>query len=1318
MQVPEPLPPTGRSDATQSRRPDSTPRAAGSSSRLQIGALSGDDAPTVRTGSSSVSSRTGSNPPSGLRVDFVAGNTPPPGPAVLPHPGERIDSFQLEEAIGVGGMGAVFRALDTRLDRHVALKILPPEQASDPEVVQRFYQEGRAAARLDHENIARVYTIGHDSRFHYIAFEYIEGTTARQRVERNGPLPVDEAINFTLQIADALVHAAERGVVHRDIKPSNIIVTPQGRAKLVDMGLARRFERGRDDGLTQSGMTLGTFDYISPEQARDPRDVDVRSDLYSLGCTLFHMLTGRPPFPEGTVLQKLIQHQEETPPDVRALNPNVPRDLASILVKLMAKDRERRYQTPEQLVRDLLTVAGTLGLRSVSPEGLVWLSGDRQPTWERHLVWALPALAFGLIVLSLSWWGQEPAAPAFATGDAPRVTLKDATPSATAGRGTPVDGRSNALGASARETVEPVTVVPAQSVASSRIEVDSSQDLLTILATAAPRSTIVLRDDGPYLLGAEREGRPAVERITRRDLTLKADSGVRPVLRLARDANISGKSRPALLDFVGGHVTLEGLEFVVDPGDRLEPLDAIRTEDTELTLRRCSFRRPGGLTFTGEFLDPFAARVTAVHVRATADRDRDRPPSVTLDRCHVDEGLIGLHANGPSDLMMRDCTLAHADSEPVVWMDNGRSPTPVAAELRFRHVSILAGDAAVFKFDQTEPHVWLDDSVVAAAGTEEATLVASDLPDAFFWRGRGNLYASIGTFLMPTDGRLGREAVRDPARWSETSDEIRERGLTLSSLPIWAEPDPSEALAQDIRNPTRAFRLATTLGAAGDVGVRQGPFGFLVSPPTTLALATPPSAVVSTEREPEPMKVRPRPVTSSTTSDVPAGTPRSTPSAVSTDSGPSNEAGTGATSRMNDLPEMPVMPPAGASREKPTPSPVEPPEVGTNAAEPASASVAESEPVAPSVKPDSNVIRTAEQLRNALIESGGRGATLRLAADADLELSGVVLRGNGTWRIVAEPGKTRPRLRFVPEPRAAILVSSLLELQSGSLNLEGIDVVLPRPTGSREGHATLFSLWPGTDLSLSGCTVTIEGSDALTSVVKVALGDLDEVEGGNGMAVSAATARVTDSLLRCGRDLVDVSAGRRLVLELNNAIVATGGSLIHAHGTHRGQIAERLSLTLRQVTAWLGGGLILLESSQMEPELPVAEVNARDTILSTASKDAPLVLVEGQDSTAAMRDRVVWDGHGVAYHQVTTYRRDQSTQVGAVPTLYDRPSWIVAVGAREQAPFHGDARFAREWDPSRPAWTLRREDVRLAAETPVPAAGCDVDRVPDAPVAP
>ena len=133
-------------------------------------------------------------------------------------------------------MGAVFLATDARLQRDVALKVLPPEQSNDPEVVQRFYQEGRAAARLDHENIARVFTIGSDRGTHFIAFEYIEGSTVRQLVAEHGRLSIGEAINYTLQIAGALVHASERGVVHRDVKPSNIIVTPQGRAKLVDRG--------------------------------------------------------------------------------------------------------------------------------------------------------------------------------------------------------------------------------------------------------------------------------------------------------------------------------------------------------------------------------------------------------------------------------------------------------------------------------------------------------------------------------------------------------------------------------------------------------------------------------------------------------------------------------------------------------------------------------------------------------------------------------------------------------------------------------------------------------------------------------------------------------------------------------------------------------------------------------------------------------------------------------------------------------------------------------------------------------------------------
>ncbi len=445
------------------------------------------DPPTVVRASSSLERRS--------QVECAAG-------AGLPRPGVLIGTFLLEEAIGAGGMGAVFRAHDAQLDRHVALKLLPLDQTSDPEIVQRFYQEGKSAARLDHENIARVYSIGQDGPNHYIAFEYIEGITVRRRVDENGPLPVDEAVDITLQIAQALVHAAARGVVHRDIKPSNIILTPRGRAKLVDMGLARRFERDADHGLTQSGMTLGTFDYISPEQARDPRDVDVRSDLYSLGCTLFQMLTGRPPFPGGTVLQKLLQHQEEPPPEIRGLNPAVPAELARIITKLMAKNRDRRYQSPEQLVRDLLSIAGRLGLAVTPAEQHAWMAASHRVTWERHLVWFFPALAFLVVVAGLVWWGRElntpvPSEPGGLLLRPPRNEpgLIESSSPPTREAAAAAHSEDADLDSSASTPTLPRNFL-----------VRPSDDLLSTIAAAPPRSIITLTEDGPYLLAGRTGG--------------------------------------------------------------------------------------------------------------------------------------------------------------------------------------------------------------------------------------------------------------------------------------------------------------------------------------------------------------------------------------------------------------------------------------------------------------------------------------------------------------------------------------------------------------------------------------------------------------------------------------------------------------------------------------------------------------------------------------------------------------------------------------------------------------------------------------------
>ncbi|MCA9203626.1 MAG: serine/threonine protein kinase, partial [Planctomycetales bacterium] len=306
--------------------------------------------------------------------------------------GQRLNHFMLEEFVGGGGMGAVFRAIDTELGRTVAVKVVSKD-ATDDEVLRRFKNEAQSAARLDHPNIARVYYVGQDRGWNYIVFEYIEGVNVRDLVDHKGPLSLDEAVHYTRQVAEALDHASRRDVVHRDIKPSNVLVMPDGRVKLVDMGLARLHQvEASSQDLTASGVTLGTFDYISPEQARDPRNTDVRSDLYSLGCTIYFMLTGLPPFPEGTVLQKLLSHSSEEPPDPRRLRGDLPDELVRIVMKLLAKQPEKRYQRPSELIGELILLADDLGLPHSDRSGPVWVTTEAaERNWlERHLPWIAP----------------------------------------------------------------------------------------------------------------------------------------------------------------------------------------------------------------------------------------------------------------------------------------------------------------------------------------------------------------------------------------------------------------------------------------------------------------------------------------------------------------------------------------------------------------------------------------------------------------------------------------------------------------------------------------------------------------------------------------------------------------------------------------------------------------------------------------------------------------------------------------------------------------------------------------------------------------
>ncbi|MFM1904483.1 MAG: Serine/threonine-protein kinase PrkC [Planctomycetota bacterium] len=316
--------------------------------------------------------------------------------------GTMLGPYRLDAFIGGGGMGAVFRALDTTLDRTVAVKVLARSQSDDEENLRRFRNEAQSAARLDHENIGRVHAVGSDGEWHYIVFEYIEGTNIRDLVREQGPFSPARTIDIAIQVADALEHASRREVVHRDIKPSNIVITPAGRPRIVDMGLARLHQVAGDDDLTMSGMTLGTFDYISPEQARDPRAADVRSDLYSLGCTMFFMLVGRAPFAEGTMVQKLLQHQQAEPPAIDDLRPEVPRRLAAIIERLMAKDPLDRYQRPAVLAADLAACAESEGYSVMAGRPIDSAERLRPPGVSRA-VWLIPALLLVAVVAGL-WW--------------------------------------------------------------------------------------------------------------------------------------------------------------------------------------------------------------------------------------------------------------------------------------------------------------------------------------------------------------------------------------------------------------------------------------------------------------------------------------------------------------------------------------------------------------------------------------------------------------------------------------------------------------------------------------------------------------------------------------------------------------------------------------------------------------------------------------------------------------------------------------------------------------------------------------------------
>jgi serine/threonine protein kinase len=746
--------------------------------------------------------------------------------------GRRLAHFELIEPIGVGGMAAVIRARDTQLDRVVALKILPPEMANDPENVRRFHQEARAAAKLDHENIARVFYYGEDQRLHFIAFEFVEGNNLRTVLERRGRLPVSEAVNYVLQIAMGLAHAAARGVVHRDIKPSNIIITPTGRAKLVDMGLARHLGPHDNRALTQSGVTLGTFDYISPEQALEPRDADVRSDIYSLGCTFYHLLTGQPPVPEGTAAKKLHHHQNLAPLDPRQLNPAVPDDVAAVLARMMAKDPRDRYQRAEHLVLHLIQVAQKVGAPAEVPDSLLFVDAPL-PTAPRHrpallTAVALAALAGLLLALSLAPSGRdEPRRPGWAE---PRGTDKPAKDAP----------RENVLAT----PVEPPVPQPQKRVGNVR-------DLAAALKDPGVEEILLVKNIDLSEAKELRWEGPNPLRIK------SADPRKPSTLTIAYQPSMDGHPFWAGLTVAGGEVTVERVRFLI----RVRAGEVPRSLVSGLALQRGGKLALKGCVFDQEIPRSLEvaegrtmARVASVYVEG-ADEGAADGPTLVLDRCELVRGQDALLVAGNARVEPSDCTFGpHAAHLHV----RGRDAQAVA---RLKHCSLFVvhgpmlrlDDNAACEFSAQQTLFSGEPGAAAAAETHLFWQTAAADASAVRYQGRHNAFYKINSYWVRA--AAPGDDPRQITDWKEFRKEVvnaqgADDGSRVLDQNPWlaARPLDADTPAKD------RYRLAPQVAGAwfqetgGVLGTRYLAGGErLYSDDELKSLATPPAPVLARE---------------------------------------------------------------------------------------------------------------------------------------------------------------------------------------------------------------------------------------------------------------------------------------------------------------------------------------------------------------------------------------------------------------------------------------------------------------------------------------
>jgi hypothetical protein len=330
--------------------------------------------------------------------------------------------YRLESKLGSGGMSTVFLARDDTLERWVAVKVMHREMSDQPDQIERFRREARAVAQLSHPNVVAVIDAGEDGGYPYIVLEYVEGETLKQRIDRLGRLPVDEAAAYAIEIGRGLAAAHAHRMVHRDVKPQNVLIDAEGRAKVTDFGIARTLEA---DGLTKTGRVLGTTDYVAPEQAMG-HGVDSRSDIYSLGVLLYEMLTGDVPFTAETVVGVAMKHVHEQMPDVQQSRPEISSALAAVIERATSKDAKSRYPDMASFLTDLEGALEVEVARSGGSHGEATSVLDAVPEGRKLLttrrvsaagiVLVLAAVTAALVIAALTGGGGKHTPSAEASG--------------------------------------------------------------------------------------------------------------------------------------------------------------------------------------------------------------------------------------------------------------------------------------------------------------------------------------------------------------------------------------------------------------------------------------------------------------------------------------------------------------------------------------------------------------------------------------------------------------------------------------------------------------------------------------------------------------------------------------------------------------------------------------------------------------------------------------------------------------------------------------------------------------------------------------